>query len=84
MDFTLDDIIHGILRGNKKAPNAYYFRSFGERDPRNRILEVIINPKGLFDLLENRFMILVFCWFFSQKILSLQKLTFMLLTTLKM
>jgi len=40
MDFTLEDIIHGILRGNKKAPNAYYFRTFNERDPRNRILEV--------------------------------------------
>lgn len=40
MDFTLEDVIHGILRGNKKAPNAYYFKSFSERDPRNRILEV--------------------------------------------
>jgi len=51
MDFTLDDIIHGILRGNKKAPNAYYFRNFGERDPRNRILEVITISKELIIIL---------------------------------
>jgi len=40
MDFTLEDVIHGILRGNKKAPHSYYFKSFSERDPRNRILEI--------------------------------------------
>jgi len=34
MKFTLDDIKHGILRGNRKSPKAYLFRSFGEKDPR--------------------------------------------------
>lgn len=39
MDFTLEDIKHGILRGNKKSPNAYYFRNFSDKEPRNNIVK---------------------------------------------
>jgi len=40
MNFTLDDIKHGILRGNKKSPNSYLFKSFGEKDLRNQIVQI--------------------------------------------
>jgi NIMA (never in mitosis gene a)-related kinase len=40
LEFSLDDIKNGILRGNKKSPNAYFFRCFSANDSRARILRL--------------------------------------------
>lgn len=40
MQFTLDDIKHGILRGNKKSPDALYQKQFSEKDLRNNIIKI--------------------------------------------
>ena len=40
MQFTLDDMKHGILRGNKKSPDALYQKQFSENDLRNKIIKV--------------------------------------------
>ena len=37
LNFSLEEIKHGILRGNKKNPN-YFTRSFANNDPRACIL----------------------------------------------
>jgi NIMA (never in mitosis gene a)-related kinase len=37
MEFNIEDIKHGILRGNKKSPNAYYYRNFADSDPRAKL-----------------------------------------------
>jgi len=37
MEFDIEDIKHGVLRGNKKSPNAYYFRNFSDKDPRAKL-----------------------------------------------
>lgn len=39
MNFSLDEVKHGILRGNKKAPGAM-FRTFSSGDKRNLLPEV--------------------------------------------
>lgn len=42
LNFNLEELKHGILRGNKKAPNAY-MRTLGNNDPRTKILKDVIN-----------------------------------------
>jgi hypothetical protein len=39
MNFTLGDIKHGVLRGNKKTPGAM-FRNFSSGDKRNQLPSV--------------------------------------------
>lgn len=39
MDFTLEDLKHGILRGNKKSPNACFFRQFKDDDERSMVVK---------------------------------------------
>lgn len=41
MSFNIDEIKHGILRGNRKAPGSY-FKLFSANDPRNNFLQVYI------------------------------------------
>jgi hypothetical protein len=38
---NLEELKHGILRGNKKAPNAY-MRSLGANDPRALLIKDVI------------------------------------------
>lgn len=46
-DFTLDELKHGLLRGNKKKPGSF-FRTLGKRDERALILDGLSDPKILF------------------------------------
>jgi hypothetical protein len=39
MNFTLDEIKHGILRGNKKSPNSYINRSLSYNDPKAQLVK---------------------------------------------
>jgi len=41
MQFTLEDLKHGILRGNKKAPGSIiYNKQFNENDMRNNLIRI--------------------------------------------
>ncbi len=42
MNFNLDEIKHGLLRGNKKSPIAY-MKSFGWNDTRATIIKEVSN-----------------------------------------
>jgi hypothetical protein len=44
MNFTLDDLKHGVLRGNKKAPNAY-MRTLSSTDPKAKLLPQLNDPR---------------------------------------
>jgi len=39
LKFTIEDLKHGILRGNKKDPDAW-FPTFSDKDPRNQITQI--------------------------------------------
>ncbi|MDR3547482.1 MAG: DUF547 domain-containing protein [Candidatus Pacebacteria bacterium] len=45
MNFSLRELKHGILRGNKKPPGAY-FRVFGDSDKRNLLPFVSNLPRN--------------------------------------
>lgn len=49
MFFNLDDIEHGVLRGNKKPPNSF-FRVFSRDDPRNKYSLAHADPRIHFAL----------------------------------
>lgn len=49
MDFSPDDIEHGILRGNSRPPNSL-FRPFGEGDGRLRYAITPVEPRIHFAL----------------------------------
>ena len=38
-DFNYEEIMHGVFRGNKPKPGAY-FRPMSSKDPRNDILKI--------------------------------------------
>eukprot|EP01016_Furgasonia_blochmanni_P039649 TRINITY_DN4957_c0_g1_i4.p1 TRINITY_DN4957_c0_g1~~TRINITY_DN4957_c0_g1_i4.p1 ORF type:complete len:537 (-),score=137.69 TRINITY_DN4957_c0_g1_i4:87-1697(-) len=39
INFTVEEIKHGVLRNNRKSPNSY-FKSFGSSDSRNTLLQL--------------------------------------------
>jgi len=45
--FTLDQLKHGLLRGNKKPPYSF-FRTLSDRDDRANILDKLSDPRILF------------------------------------
>lgn len=51
MNFTLEEIKHGLLRNNAKAPNAY-FRCLSSNDERLNVLSGYSNPRILFVCLD--------------------------------
>ena len=46
-EYTLDELKHGLLRGNKKKPGSF-FRTLGKRDERSLVLDGLSDPKILF------------------------------------
>jgi hypothetical protein len=44
LTFTLDSLKNGVLRGNKKAPNAY-MRTLSGSDPRAKLLPQLNDPR---------------------------------------
>lgn len=49
--FTLEEVKHGLLRNNSKAPGCY-MRQFSSSDERLQILSGYFNPKILFVCLD--------------------------------
>jgi hypothetical protein len=47
--FSLNDMEHGILRGNRRPPYGW-FRPFGEKDPRNKFIVSPMDPRIHFAL----------------------------------
>lgn len=43
-DFTLEEIKHGLLRGNKRAPDSY-FRTLSSNDARAQLLKDVNDPR---------------------------------------
>lgn len=43
LNFNLDEIKHGIMRGNKKSPHAY-MRALGRQDDRSNIIKEVRLP----------------------------------------
>jgi hypothetical protein len=39
MNFSLDEIKNGMLRGNKKSPHAYFQRSLSWNDPKVQLVK---------------------------------------------
>ena len=46
-NFTLDELKHGLLRGNKKKPTSF-FRTLSSSDDRSRLLDGVDDPKVIF------------------------------------
>mmetsp|Transcript_5007 Transcript_5007/g.3645 ORF Transcript_5007/g.3645 Transcript_5007/m.3645 type:complete len:122 (-) Transcript_5007:175-540(-) len=51
VNFNLDEIKHGLLRGNKKNPQAY-MRTLGWNDQRTNFLKEMNDPRVLFVCLD--------------------------------
>lgn len=51
LDFTLEEMKHGLFRGNQKPPNSF-FRLFNKSDPRLDLLTKMIDPRTLFICLD--------------------------------
>lgn len=49
--FTLEELKHGLLRGNKKPPFSF-FRTLSDRDDRANILDKLSDPRILFVCLD--------------------------------